>query len=185
MTGNLPIFMRGHEHAGKEASLRDDPEIWEARALLYGQYHADPDRFSELVCAAFYRGAPNNADWRAIARMYPEQSLEPSEHSTDEERYNESARAFVLREAVLRLLELNRAPRAMVADLDLFLGKHVVNVAEQRAFVQALALALPGASWPDICALANADYSQAMKDRKNDSIVDPPLEVGPTPGSTP
>lgn len=180
MTSEMPEFMREDEHAGKEQIMRDDPDIWEARALLYRRYKDDRDRFSQMVYSAYFRGSRTVAEWNSVASGYPEPSLVKVEGEKLTKSYNEDipVRAFILREAILRLFELSGAPVSMASDLCVLLDRYTPNTADKKAFVQALRLANPGATWRDICALAEADYSQTMKDKKEGTIVENPHDVG-------
>lgn len=184
MTDKMPKFMDGDEHIGKEEALRDDPQFWEARALLFGQYKDDPDRLAQMVHSTTFRKAHTLGEWRSMMGEYPDTPLADGEMT----RYaNEDVpvRAFMLKQAVLSLFDLCEAPARLRADLELLFDSFLVNPAWAKARAQALRLANPNATWQEICDLANVNYRQLMADKKEWIIAHNREDVGPSHGSTP
>lgn len=165
MADQIPDFMQGHEHHGKEQSLKEDPEFWVARALLMGGYKNDPDRLCQMLQSTEVSNAQTVAEWRHMMGDYPEVTLADGK-MTKYENEDVPVRAFVLKQAITRLFELCDAPDNLKIDLELLMDSFLENPAWKKARLQELRLANPDASWTEIADLADANYSQVMKDKK-------------------
>lgn len=178
MTDRLPDFIL-------EDSFDEKPEYWEARALLIGSYKEDPERLGEMLASTAFARARDLDDWRDLADCYPERPL-PAGATSKPVHEDVAVRAFILKQAVLRLFHLSAAPPAMRNDLEMLLDSFLENPAALKAKVQALHLAHPNLSWSEICRMAGgANYSQVMKDKRKFIIAERAKSGGSDPSSTP
>jgi hypothetical protein len=126
----------------------------------------------QLVTAQFFRDARTMTDWHCYADEYPKVGISADE-TIQQSNPNVAARAYYLREALSKLLELAKAPNGMAADLNALLGPLTPEGAEVRAKVQKAILDDPNASLNDIASRTKSAPGQISKDGKAGLLVWP------------
>ena len=142
----------------------------------------DPDsdpraHLYQLVTAQFFTDVRTIPEWRACAENYPDTAI-GSDQAIQQTNPNAAVRAYYLREALTRLLELAKAPEPMKSDLRAMLEYLIPVGAETRAKVQKAILEDPGASLQQIADQTGADAGQISKDGKAGLLIWPADPVG-------
>jgi hypothetical protein len=128
-----------------------------------------------LASTAFAR-VKDLDDWRDLSDCYPSEPLPPGRRRRPANK-DIAVRAFILKQAIIGLLQLHDAPSTMRRDLEQLLDSFLVNPAPVRARVQSLRMSHPELSWAEICELAgHANYRQVMRDKKDWAIAHKPQD---------
>ena len=134
-----------------------------------------------LLQAALVENAQELSEWRQYVEEYPKGQLtiEQVKRRTSPQV---QVRAHYLASALTSLMTINKAPPAMIADLQVILGLHKPRAAKIRAAAQKALIDNPKASARQIagCIEKNPkkhgkmrDHSQISDDLKNGRLVRP------------
>lgn len=185
---------------GKDSIALSEPDI-AAQIARYGNKYPyrpkldaagspiDPDddpgaHLYQFITAQLFMDARTKQEWDLCARSYPKAAI-PAGQSIQQTNPNVAARAYYLREALQKLLELVSVPQPMVDDLRAMLDRLVPRGAEDRARVQRAILDDPTASLNTIAKRTGMSAAQISKYGQVGLLFWPADPVGSDPaGST-
>jgi uncharacterized protein YerC len=181
---------------GKDSIWRAQPDIaiqaarfgnkFPSRPTLgAGDQELDPDHdprahLYQLTVAQFFKDVCTIDEWHSYAETYPDQVI-GADQNIQKSNPNVTTRAYYLREALPKLLELTKAPSAMAADLCAILTILVPDGAESRSKVQRAILDDPTASLQQIADRTGASPGQISKDGAAGLLIWPADDVGKVP----
>lgn len=116
-----------------------------------------------LVQAVFLKNARSILEWKEYANSYPTVPLIEG-YGAWKKSEAIKIRSHYLRQALVSLLNLIGAPKAMIKDIDSILALHSPRQAKARAETQKIMSEMPGASLREIARKAGRNPGQISKD---------------------
>lgn len=149
--------------SGKKSILESDPDFWAELTTFIAGAPDDHESLTLAASAVDFKRVRSRAEWLDICDQYPEVPLPYSDRKAMKSSAAKLRGVFALA-AIRRILEISKAPKTLLADLDAFFQMPKPPSSRKRGRAQKAMIENPGASYAEVQAVSGYNKSEISRD---------------------